>query len=205
MMETNAFVLAAGFAPIYRSEGWQPNAPERRAIELLMARLEPYGAIVIDRKWSLLHMNDGAKRAWHAFGCKLPPGLEEPGGAFRAMFMPELIAKLENGEELLAQTVRRLRREAVIDLSSAERLSELTTFFPQVAHVQDGPIDTVLSVRVNHDGMTLKFFTFLTTLGTTGDAIAEELRIEAYLPVDAETDAWVRGLVDSGVSLGSLP
>ncbi len=194
MTETNAFVLAAGFAPVYRSEGWRPNAPERRAIELLMGRLEPYGALVLDRKWGVLHMNAGAKRAWRAFGCEIPDGIEEPGGAFRVMFMPQLISKLENGEELLSQTVRRLRREAVVDLSSAERLSELTTFFPQIAHVQDGPIDTVLSIRMNHEGRTLKFFTFLTTLGTTGDAIAEELRIEAYLPADPETDAWVKRL-----------
>jgi hypothetical protein len=34
----------------------------RRAVELLMAQLEPYPVLVLDRYWNTLRMNTGAKR-----------------------------------------------------------------------------------------------------------------------------------------------
>ena len=72
LRERNALLLAAGYAPIYRHTGL--DAPELeaagRAVELLMAQLEPNPVLVLDRCWNTVRMNAGAKRILGLFpGC----------------------------------------------------------------------------------------------------------------------------------------
>src|SRR5215470_5859827 len=61
LRERNALLLAAGYAPLYRHTGL--DAPElaaaRRAVEFLMAQLEPYPVLVLDQHWNTLKMNAG--------------------------------------------------------------------------------------------------------------------------------------------------
>ena len=60
---TTAFV-AAGFAPRYReTELTSPEmAPIRRAIEFILQHQEPYPAVVMNRHWDILLMNDSIRR-----------------------------------------------------------------------------------------------------------------------------------------------
>src|SRR5215471_1330882 len=64
LRERNALLLAAGYAPLYLHTSL--DAPEvaaaRRAVELLMAQLEPCPVLVLDRCWNTVRMNAGAKR-----------------------------------------------------------------------------------------------------------------------------------------------
>src|SRR4051812_36991399 len=59
LRERNALLLAAGYAPSHRHTTL--DAPElaaaRQAVELLMAQLEPYPVLVLDRYWNTLWMN----------------------------------------------------------------------------------------------------------------------------------------------------
>jgi hypothetical protein len=54
LCERNALLLAAGYAPLYRHTSL--DAPElkaaRSALELLVAQLEPYPVLVLDRYWT---------------------------------------------------------------------------------------------------------------------------------------------------------
>jgi len=64
LRERNALLVAAGYAPLYRDTAL--DTPEldaaRQAAELLMAQLEPYPVLLVDRCWNTLRMN-GAKRS----------------------------------------------------------------------------------------------------------------------------------------------
>src|SRR5260370_38257857 len=64
LRERNALLLAAGYAPLYRQTNLDTPESEaaRRAVELLMAQLEPSPVLVLDRYWNTLRMNAGAKR-----------------------------------------------------------------------------------------------------------------------------------------------
>ena len=61
LRERNALLLAAGYAPLYRHTCL--DAPEleaaRRAVEVLVAQLEPNPVLVLDRCWNILRMNAG--------------------------------------------------------------------------------------------------------------------------------------------------
>lgn len=39
-----------------------------------------------------------------------------------------------------------------------------------------------------HEGLTYRFFSTVTTLGTPQDVTAQEIRIECFFPVDSETE-----------------
>lgn len=54
LRERNALLLAAGYAPLYRHTNLDTDEAEvaRRAVELLMAQLEPYPVLVVDRYWN---------------------------------------------------------------------------------------------------------------------------------------------------------
>ena len=77
LRERNALLLAAGYAPPYRHSNLDTHdvdTPEaeaaRRAVELLMAQLEPYPVLILDGHWNTLRMNAGAKRFLALFpGC----------------------------------------------------------------------------------------------------------------------------------------
>src|SRR5512140_2824809 len=64
LRERNALLLAAGFAPVYRVSPLDGDAlkPVRRALDHILAKQEPYGAVVVDRAWNVLLMNQGATR-----------------------------------------------------------------------------------------------------------------------------------------------
>ena len=62
--QRNALLLAAGYAPLYRDTPLETPELEaaRHAIELLIAQLEPYPVLVLDRYWNILRMNAGTQR-----------------------------------------------------------------------------------------------------------------------------------------------
>ena len=67
--ERNALLAGAGFAGIYQSTPLDSvaMAPVSRAIEFLLAQQEPYAALLIDRCWNVLRVNDGARRLLGSF------------------------------------------------------------------------------------------------------------------------------------------
>ena len=73
LRERNALLVAAGFAPRYReTELASPEmAPIRRAIEFILQHQEPYPAIVTNRHWDILLMNESTRRI---FEILLPGG-----------------------------------------------------------------------------------------------------------------------------------
>jgi len=203
LRERNALLLAAGYAPLYRHTDL--DTPEldaaRNAVELLMAQLEPYPVLVVDRHWNTVRMNAGAKRFLALF-----PGCDSgtPHNGVRLVFHPQgLRPFIENWEVVAARIIRRLHREAV-DNPSDETLKhflEELLSYPDVPSRWrmldlDGAPPPFLTINYRWKNSTFRFFSFLTTLGTPLDVGLQELRIESFFPADEATRTQVSRLTN---------
>jgi transcriptional regulator with XRE-family HTH domain len=194
LRERNALLLAAGYAPLYRHTVLE--APEleaaRRAVELLMAQLEPNPVLVLDRHWNTLRMNAGAKRFLALF-----PGCDSgtPHNGVRLVFQPHgLRPFIENWELVAARILRRLQREARDNPSdeTLKRFLEELLSYPDVPNRWrmldlDGTPSAFLTINYRWKNLTLRLFSALTTLGTPLDVELQELRIESFFPADEAT------------------
>jgi transcriptional regulator with XRE-family HTH domain len=194
LRERNALLLAAGYAPLYRHTCL--DAPEleaaRRAVEFLIAQLEPNPVLVLDRYWNILRMNDGAKRILALFpGCDSVTPLNGP----RLVFHPQgLRPFIENWEVLAARIIQRVHHEAAdnpLDETLKRFLEELLSY-PNVPSrwrmldLDDAP-PPFLTINYRWRNSTLRLFSTLTTLGTPLDVALQELRIESLFPADEAT------------------
>ena len=194
LRERNTLLLAAGYAPLYRHTVL--DAPEveaaRRAVELLMAQLEPNPVLVLDRSWNILMMNAGAKRFLALFpGCDSVTPLNGPRLAFHPQGLRPFI---ENWDVVAAHIIRRVHRE-VADNPSDETLKRFLEELLSYAGVPsrwrtlelDGTPPPCLTINYRWKNSTLRLFSALTTLGTPLDVVLQELRIESFFPADEAT------------------
>ncbi len=194
--ERNALLLAAGYAPAYRHTNLDAAeaVAARQAVDLLMAQLEPYPVLVVDRYWNTLRMNAGARR-WFAFF----PGCDSvsPHNGVRLVFHPQgLRPFIENWERVAARLIQRVHREAAanpLDGRMKTFLEELLSY-PDVPSrwrmldLDDSP-PPFLTVDYKWKNSTLRLFSALTTFGTALDVALQELRIESFFPADEATRA----------------
>lgn len=206
LRERNALLLAAGYAPLYRQT--RLDAPEleaaRRAIDLLIAHLEPYPVLILDRYWNTLTMNAGAKRFLGLF-----PGCDSgtPHNGVRLVFDPQgLRPFIANWEIIAARIVRRVSHEAAnnpADETMKRFLSELLNY-PDVPSRWcipdlDGAHSPFLTINYRWNNSILRLFSVLSTLGTPLDVALQELRIETFFPADEATRAVMNRLAEAAV------
>lgn len=206
LRDRNALLDAAGFAPAYRESRLDDAAMRELdlALTMLLGKLEPYPAVVVDRSWNLVRANGAATRFLPLL---LPPDVppEVASNIVRSIVDPRgARAFLLNWEEVVHAMAERMKLELTRDPpgSARRRLYDEMLAQPGVREAIRGrsalrPPATSLPfvpVHVRRDGIEARFFTMLTTLGTPVDVTAEELAIEAYFPADAATRALLEGL-----------
>lgn len=201
LRERNVLLVAAGYAPAYRESplGEDPESPLRQTLARILRHQEPYPALGLTPLWDVIDLNAAAVRVFRHF---MPPSLEPrlAMNVMHALFHPDgLRPVVVNWAQVAEHLLARLRREALLhpDPRGPLALWEALQAYPDVPRALDAaPVaspDPWLAVHLKHDGVELRFFTTLTTLGTPLDVTAEELHIESYLPADAATEAWLRG------------
>ncbi|MBJ7328348.1 MAG: helix-turn-helix transcriptional regulator [Solirubrobacteraceae bacterium] len=192
LRERNGLLLAAGYAPLYRAAPLEDPDLERvrGALEAMLAKHEPFPAVVMDRGWNVLRANGGAQRLFG--GLCAPDPLPEPANVLELMIGPGPVrAAVRNWEQVVPGLLDRCRREAVggvLDAATAERLARLRVL-PEVASLADAPSSPVFDVEFLFEGAELRFFSVVSTIGTPTDVTAQELRVEAFFPGDRETEA----------------
>lgn len=200
LRQRNALLVSAGFAAVYPTTAIDDvaMAPVNRALGLLLAQQEPYGALVIDRCWNVLRVNDGARRLLGAF---LDPSTVPPrvaGNLARATLHPEgLRHHVVNWSEVAAVLLDRVERAHHAHPEDEERhaLFEELRSYPGVDRLAaisphgDLPA-AVLHLRLGTN--ELRLFALLTTIGTPLDVTAQDLTIESFFPADDATDRWFR-------------
>lgn len=206
LREQNELLQAAGFAPVFRETALE--APElvmiKKALDHLLDAHEPHAAIVVNGAWDVHRMNRAATRlfAWALAGRVPPP--EVATNAMKALLHPEGLRNVVVGwERLAAGLMWRTRRElAKTPDSRVEKLVNDILAYPGVPAGIGSAVDEVFAaqpfvqIHLRRDGVDLRFFTTLTSLGTPLDLTAQEVRIESYFPADSATERWVRESLD---------
>src|SRR5262249_22801491 len=160
-----------------------PMAETRQALELILRRQEPFGAVVLDRHWNVLYAN----RAYAAVHRLLlgsetlaPYVLLPPGrvNAMRTFFHAEgMRHHVSNWTEVARALLPRLLREAMSgDPISCALAQEILGYpgLPRLREPRAEPAFLVpLELRVGD--RTLRLLSTLTTFGTPCDITLAEL------------------------------
>jgi len=206
LRERNDLLLAAGYAPTFRES--RLDAPELRAVRIaldaILAKQEPYPAVVMNRSWDILAANSAAAGFFgHLLGDRPMPS---PANVVRMMFdLAGLRPFVTNWESVAESLVRRIHREGVggVPDEATTRLLTDVLAYPGVPErwsrpAPDAPLAPVIPVTFEKDARTYTFFSVVTTVGTPQDVTLQELRIECFFPMDDETDQNMRLLTDAG-------
>lgn len=200
LRERNRWLLAAGFAPVYRERDFTaPEMGELRAVlELVLAQHEPFPALVVDRSWQVLMANRGATRVLLTFAADPDVLVKSGGNGIHAIFREDgLRSSIVNWEEVAAAMLHRLRREAFDDPSPdgvVALLAALERYAPLPSARATDPDEPrlLIPVHLRKGSLELRFVTTIASMGTPVDLTAHELRIETYYPLDAATRAWAQ-------------
>lgn len=206
LRERNELLAAAGFAAAFRESALDDTAmtPVVRGIDLLFAHAEPHPALLLDHRWNILRFNTGAATLLSWLGADpLALATTQPLNVMRLFFDPRgpLRPHVVDFEAAARVLLARVEREADIEGDPVVRAlaAELRALLGPVdatAIVPGGSLPVMLPFAVTRNGVTLRWFTMLSTIGTPLDLTAQSLRIETYIPLDAATDATMRGLAN---------
>lgn len=204
LRERNAMLLAAGFAPMFTES--RLDAPELRAVRTallaILRQQEPYPAVVMNRHWDLVQVNEAAGRF---FGLLLGDrAATEPANVVRLMFDPNGLRPFVTNWDIVAETLlQRVHREAVggvPDATTEELLAEVLAYPGVPSHLRSlslaAPTVPVIPICFRKGEHVFNYFSAVTTLGTPQDVTLQEMRIEAFFPADPATEERARALRD---------
>ncbi|WP_241302244.1 helix-turn-helix transcriptional regulator [Burkholderia stabilis] len=207
LRERNALLLAAGYAPVYSEAPWDAQEMQGviRALERVVRQHDPFPAIVMDRHWNVLMTNDAAPRF---FGCFIDMAAREgTRNLLRLMFDPHgmrpFVADWDTVSRSLLQRVHRESVGRVLDDDTRHLLDDLLAFpdTPRDWNTPPAPAAApampVIPIGFVHEGVVLRYFSLVTTVGTPQSAAAQELRMECMFPADDATEARHRRLLDT--------
>lgn len=195
LREQNALLIAAGFPAAFTESDYDgPEMSEiRNLVGLMLAANEPYCAAAIDRHWNILDAN---KSYWVATGGEIGPGTTRPN-LLKRMFAPGGFRDfVTNWDDVAYPIVQRLHREAIAELSRNETTTK--TLLDELMQTYDLPqhwklVDIgahqppLVPVSLMIGDKAIELVTTVTTLGTPQDVTLQEIRIETFLPADAES------------------
>jgi transcriptional regulator with XRE-family HTH domain len=188
LSERNRLLLAAGYAPHYRHHdlGDQSVAVVMDGLRHLLDAHLPYPALLLDSYWDIVDANGAVDRL--LAGCD-PSLLEPPMNVLRVCLHPGGIAsRIRNLHEWAAHLHRQVvhRAEHTHDPRHRELVREVESY---VDAVPGSPPTTgpVLTLELDTEAGTLRFFSASAQLDTATDATLEGLHLETFLPADQTT------------------
>lgn len=199
LRQQNRLLLAAGFAPVWHETDFAAPAlaEVRQAFDYMMVQQEPFPAVVVDRHWSLLKANAGAARLVEFLVGPLPA--DTPVNLADALVAPDVLRpSLVNWPDVVRYFIRSVEADAAADgtAETAALLERLLQYRDVGAALKGEPAaappSPVLPMHFRKDGVSLRLFTTIATLGTPQDVTLQELRIECFFPIDRETERTLR-------------
>lgn len=189
LRERNAWLLAAGFAPIFPQRPLDDAAlrPTLDLLETLLAAHLPFPALAIDRHWSLVRAN----AAINALLVDIAPFLLEPPiNVLRLSLHPQGLApRIVNLFEWKAHLLHRLARQIT---DTADPV--LTALHEELRHYPGGtptpaqPAGALaVPLQLRSPTGILSFLSTTMVFGTPLDVTLSELAIETFLPADTAT------------------
>lgn len=196
---TNSLLMTSGYAPRYTSWSLEDDSSGmiRSALEHLLEQHEPYPAVVCNRGYDIVMMNQGFQNAitW-LIG---EDALGKFDNTFRLTFADDGLRPFVVGWDRVAGLLlKRLREEAIL-YQSAELSALYDECSTQAASrhsaqtidhlAMDHPLP-VVTLTLRKGDVELNFFSTITAFGTAIDVTLQELRIESQFPADAQTHAF---------------
>ena len=191
--QQNAFLQAAGFAPVFseRSLTDPALAAARKAIDGLLKAHEPFPALALDAQWTMV----AANRSVPPLVAELadPAMLTPPVNIMRLSLHPRGLAPhIVNFSAWRAHMLARLRRQiAATGDSRMVALLEEVRAYPVQGGSSDGAMedDLVMTLRLKTPRGQLSLLTTTTVFGSPHDVTLAEIAIETFFPADEETRA----------------
>lgn len=207
LRQRNRMLLAGGYAPAYSEHALvsPPLQMVQQAISLILAKQEPFPAVVLDRFWNLVDANPAYRRMLDMLlAGRAPAALEDGGGRINLMltvFNPEgLWPVIENARQVGRYLLRRVWQELQVqanDQTAREIFARIAAWHPDMVgpggsllpddDASEGPPPPVLPVTLCAGTFRASLFSTLTTLGIPQDVTLQELRIECFFPADDAT------------------
>ncbi|CAG9170779.1 hypothetical protein LMG23992_01823 [Cupriavidus laharis] len=207
LRQRNRMLLAGGYAPAYSEHALvsPPLQMVQQAISLILAKQEPFPAVVLDRFWNLVDANPAYRRMLDVLlAGRAPAALEDGGGRINLMltvFNPEgLWPVIENARQVGRYLLRRVWQELQVqanDQTAREIFARIAAWHPDMVgpggallphdDASEGPPPPVLPVTLCAGTFRASLFSTLTTLGIPQDVTLQELRIECFFPADDAT------------------
>ena len=193
LRERNAILLAAGFAPVYPERAL--DAPEmaaaRAAVERILKGHEPFPALAVDRRWTILAANAGVEAMLALVEDRSL--LEGPVNALRVSLHPGGLApRIANLAEWRAHVLERLRGQAALAPDAAldaliEELADYPAPRPEPRPQPDPLGGVAVPLKLVMGGRELSFLTTTTVFGTAAEVTLSELALECFFPADEAT------------------
>lgn len=203
--DRNDLLTAAGYAPVYRATSLEAPAlaQARRALDYILRQQEPYPALVLDRHWNVLKVNDGSARVQAVFLDAASVATLGRPNAMRLMFHPKGFRPwVANWEPTAASLIQWLHRDVATGFADAETrafLEELLSYPDTPRQWRALDLDAspapFLPIEFRKGDLVLRYFTTLTMLGTPHDITLQELRVESFFPADEATEQATRSLL----------
>jgi transcriptional regulator with XRE-family HTH domain len=200
LRERNAWLTAAGFAPLFRARPMDDPQMSQvmSAVRMMLTAHEPFPAIALDRAWNIRMSNTPFERLGGLLGEDVWARVGgDQRNLMRLFFHPEGIRPLITNWAAVGPLIwRRAQREA-----EAVGGQEMKTVLGELAPYQDADVlwsaagaalVPILPFNVEVNGLRISMFAIVATFGTAQDVTADELRIETLFPADAETEAVFR-------------
>ncbi len=203
--ERNAWLVAAGYAPLFSEQPLQAPAMQglRQALQRLLDAHEPWPALAVDRHWNLVAHN---RLVPLLMAGAAPALLQPPINVLRLSLHPDgLGAQVANLPMWRAHVLERLQRQVhstgdpVLQALHTE-LQALPWPPGQSPGVSDGA-DTAVALHDVAVPLTLhsplgrlQFISTITVFGAPHDVTVAELAVETFLPADEATATRLRAL-----------
>jgi transcriptional regulator with XRE-family HTH domain len=200
LRERNAWLLAAGYAPLYRERSLEAEDLQaaRRAVQHLLDSHEPWPAVAFNRHWEMVLCNRMVAPLLEGVD---PVLLTPPVNLLRVSMHPRGLApRIVNLDQWRTHLFARLRQQvsATGDPGLAELLAELQAYPGQAPHEAarlEGEHPGVLMpflLRTPHGPLNLISTT--TVFGSPVDITLQELALETFFPGDEDSARRLRHL-----------
>jgi transcriptional regulator with XRE-family HTH domain len=200
LRDRNAWLTAAGFAPIFKTR--ELDDPQMvqvmAAIRMMLAAHEPFPAIALDRAWNVRLSNKSFDQLGSMLGDDIWTRVGGEGrNLLRLFFHPDGIRPFVTNWGAVGPLMwQRAQREAEV-LAGADMKTVLEELAPyQDAHIlwsaAEASLVPVIPFNMDIHGLKVSMFAVVATFGTAQDITADELRLETLFPADPETEAMFR-------------
>jgi hypothetical protein len=189
MRESNELLRAAGLGPKYHESALDSNrlSAHRDSLERLLSAHDPYPAMVLDRRFTVVQANHAARLLF---------GVELVGANFvrDSLADPAGSVQVENWSEVAVAGLVRLRHQAARYPFDDELQALVRQAESALANVGVSPASADLAVCPTFvvDGTIVRTLAMVARFEPPSDVTVDELRVELMYPADTAAETFFR-------------